>query len=304
MAVGPRVDQLLHLVGLEATRGRRYAPCPKCGHGVDGDRRGTVLLGHGGATWRCVACMAPDEKNLDGYDLLSYARHGVRARELGSRFKELLDFEPMQVPTTPAPKLDRIPEDELRDLFRRCTKPQGDTAAFLTSRRIDPALAPCGVLPPTFSASWWPQGWSETWPLVAPMFDASGALAGLHARAIGPAPSKTRWPVGVDCRGLLFVAPSARPWLRGGEAPDRVLVVEGFTDFLTACTQGLGIAVLGIESGSAEAFATLPWKSGCRVIVATDPDKAGDGYARRIVDALPSTVLPYSARPILEAPLA
>lgn len=107
---------------------------------------------------------------------------------------------------------------------------------------------------------------------------------------------KSTWPRKVSSQGLLFADPTiARPWLQGGTPPERVLIVEGITDFLAACSVNDGLPILGIESGSHKAFRLMRWADDCRVTFATDNDAAGDGYAKRILEHLPPSVVAYRA---------
>ena len=93
-------------------------------------------------------------------------------------------------------------------------------------------------------------------------------------------------------RGLVMADALAREILRGAPPdwwsdPRRVLVVEGVPDFLTWATRYGDAAedapaVLGVIAGSwsSEIAATVP--NGCRVIVRTHHDDAGDKYAEKI----------------------
>jgi len=144
---------------------------------------------------------------------------------------------------------------------------------------------------------------SAGYRLLLPIFDAQGELAGVRGRQIdgpeaaisplGEAPlpgAKEIMPAGHRAQGLCFADEAGRQMLRGqGEAPREVWIVEGGPDFLTAVSvlgEGPGHAVLGIFAGSwtAELAAKIP--AGARVVIATDPDGAGETYARRIAATL------------------
>jgi len=117
----------------------------------------------------------------------------------------------------------------------------------------------------------------------------------MHGIAIDTAPRKTTWPKGGQHGGLLFASASTRRWLSGqAPAPQRVVVVEGATDYLTASTELPDCAILGIASGSPPALSTVPKEKGQRWYVATDPDAAGRRYAKQIAEALyPTPVRPF-----------
>ena len=162
--------------------GRRLSRCPACS-APDGKKRTPVVTGHGGKSWRCYSCT----ETGDALDLLSWVLVGCRGREAGSRFAEVLTWLQerrallLEAPPPPPPA-PRVPESELRAALRLCRRPEAvpEVAAWLSGRGIEPARAPCGVLPPGFSAGWWPRSFSRWWPIVAPMVDGHGRVAGVH----------------------------------------------------------------------------------------------------------------------------
>lgn len=158
--------------------------------------------------------------------------------------------------------------------------------------------------------------------LLCPMFNAAGALASLRARWTGapgadleasPRPwAKSAAPAGHSLAGMALACPVGR-WLlsrgpdaRPGDLPapeapavrwsGLVAVVEGEPALWHAADPrrarraadgGLDLpAVLGVVAGSwtAELAARIP--TGARVLVATDLDRAGEGYAARIAATL------------------
>jgi hypothetical protein len=76
--------------------------------------------------------------------------------------------------------------------------------------------------------------------------------------------------------------------LRGEYQPERLLVVEGEPDFLSAACWKLDrpTARLGIVSGSWTHAFTLRVPMGCRVSIWTHADKAGDAYAAELIPTL------------------
>lgn len=146
-------------------------------------------------------------------------------------------------------------------------------------------------------SSWWSRPWATRFPVVVPAYTGLGELAGLHGRAVTPeqeAQQKTTWAAGCSSRGLVFADPwRALPALRGRwEGVKALLFVEGLTDYLTAASEahGLperGLAVLGVESGSASAVGLLRGlPSDVKVLIGTHCDKAGDAYAEAILGEL------------------
>lgn len=281
-------------LGLER-HGKRWGPCPACGAERDG-RRGVLLDKDTG--WWCTKCRTGG----DALDLVSYRLLGIPARESGPRFRDVLAWFDASITLAPEPapppKPQRAPVSSVAALLKLAVPPteHGPASSFLRSRGIAPDTAPCGVLPDTAGAPFWPAHFSRNWPLVVPAYTARGVLAGLHGRAIGPAPRKSTWPKGIASAGLVFADPvHARPWLRGGPAPLRLLIVEGITDYLAAAST-CDMPVLGYESGSLSAIEQIrDWP--IRVIIATDNDEAGDRYARQIASALPRRVRAYRANP-------
>lgn len=159
-----------------------------------------------------------------------------------------------------------------------------EAVAFCFSRGW-PLPVPAAVLPEVYPwPRWWGFGRDRVWRMAVTAVDARGQVRSLHARAIvETACGKTRWPSGCGCRKLLFADPvNARPMLRGAATPSKVLVVEGITDYLAACAQRLpDVAILGATSGGFSALGEAQLGN-ADVVIATDADAAGDGYAAEI----------------------
>ena len=128
------------------------------------------------------------------------------------------------------------------------------------------------------------------------MYDASGAMVALQARAIaatGEGP-KTRNPMGTGVvSGTFFADSSGLEVLRGTYAGPGLVVVEGLTDYLAAAQLAAELeprkrpAVFGIMAGSSSALTTVSVKAHCRLIVMTDNDTSGEKYFREVAAALP-----------------
>lgn len=279
---------------------RRYGPCPACGAAKDPSyaRRGPVWVS--GPRWACSGC----QEKGDAITLISWAVNG-HGKPRGQDFKKVMDWladrhhvDLAVVDEAPAP---RAPSREVAAILRACTRPARHP--FFARKGLDYTKIPAGILPDPGhgvyrrltrvpyegrDVPWWPARWSATWRLVVPAFNGHGHLAGLHARALEPGVKpKTRWPLGVDCRGLIFADPLiARPFLRGGPAPSRLLIVEGLSDFLYAASQGMpDLGIIGMESGSEQALRLIKIPPTCTVYVSAHNDTAGDRYAALVADA-------------------
>lgn len=291
------VEPVALALGMERAGRTRLGPCPACheDRGKHDSRPPVTLRGDAADRWWCSLCRVAG----DAYDLVAYRLLGRRAREAGSEFSRVLDWlrdrgdVPVIEPRAPRPPT-YPPLQGVLEALRRAT-PLAETLdpevlAFLARRNLSTS-APAGVLPAGFAARpWWPAGRSGRWPLVVPAVDASGAIRSLHARRLDGERPKSLWPKEADAVALVFADPRhARPWLQGGRTPSRVLIVEGMTDYLRACGEpgARGWAVLGIESGSASAFARMPWRPEQRVYVCTDGDAPGDAYAAALERAVP-----------------
>lgn len=311
----PPIEAVAAELGLEMRRGRRLNPCPAC---QASDKRGVIV--YGGPRWTCTRC---GEKG-DTVNLVSFVVAGQRRayREAFAWLKERGQVEPLPSHEV-QPEKPRLPKEEVAALLRACT-PVSETRDarvlhWLAHRPVplDPKLVPAAVLPPPRhpvygqlaryewddrQVPWWPRKWSTLYPLVVPAWTGHGHLGGIHARAVDPdAPRKSTWPLAVDCRALLFADPVlARPMLRGNpEGITAVLIAEGLPDFLYACQEARqipGLAVLGIESGSAPALKLIRWPRDVRIYTSVHPDEAGDRYAEAIAQQL-------APRPVYRLPL-
>ena len=243
-----------------------------------------------------------------------YASRGWCDRDDGKRAPRR---RPPAAPAQPRAEQPRArpPAAEVQALWDACgrvdptlvepTKADMALAVFLSRRRLwAPTVASLDLaraLPEDYAwPGWWPRSWAQTWRLVVPAYEVDGTLAAIHARAVTPdAEPRQRWPYcspfGYSCAGLLLADPRGRALLRG-EATDLqgVVVCEGVTDMIAAACElanaGRPLAVLSVTSGSASALARVPWPKGLPVTIATDPDKAGDGYAEKLRAAIPIAV--------------
>jgi hypothetical protein len=201
----------------------------------------------------------------------------------------------------------KLAPEAVAAFWASCARIADDTkvSRYLDTRRIPPTAVtnrdlaralPAGATCPSWAAfggrSWAALGMR----CILPMFDSSGRLASVHARAIVDNPEKkTLNPKDGTTAGLVFADALGRR-LFAGDADAIAMVrqygiyiAEGVPDFLTLATHwsdGDERAVIGIVAGSwcAELASQLP--DGARVVVATDHDKAGEQYAANIVATL------------------
>ncbi len=259
---------------------------------------------HAGAGWMCAGCKGTgDVVTLAAWRIAGnprpsgaawgpvrafFASHGWCSGD-GSAAGEWAAPARREVPVVPYP--DR---GELLDLLQACrpvdTVPE--VRAWCDERGIVGRVHGA-VLPDVHRwPAWWPYR-ARPWRLVVPMVDALGKVASMHGRATEDdgGRGKTRCPYERRGDGLFFADPLiGRAMLRGEAEPARVVVVEGVTDYLSAARYATagpgGTAVLGGISGSFGAMAQARIPKAATVYAWTDPDEAGDRYAREIARAL------------------
>ena len=310
---------------LSIRKGRSLSPCPACGeqNRGSGDKRGPVGGNTSDTAWRCHVC----GKRGDVVDLVSYAISGGKLRDInkdkqrkvyawfeGTGFSEKYkDFKPKIT----KPKRPEV--SEVASLWRaakplnqmNCCKEDVMVSGFLKERKFDiDLLAQTGIVKalPTRTQyqwpAWWPSIWSPVWRLATPAFEITGKVASLHARAVVQSKSspKSRWPKGCEASGLLLGNQTGIRLLRGTleEEIEALLICEGITDLFRASSaaihERMNVAVLSGTSGSFAKLSSARIPEGLSVIVCTDPDEAGDNYAKDIFKSL-------SPRPIFRMKL-
>lgn len=209
---------------------------------------------------------------------------------------------PAPLVSAPAP---RPPRAEVEALWRRCVPVTDDpeVAAWLAGRAIDPDRVElydlARAIPRGARVARWAGcqrvPWSTHHRLVARVWGVSGAVESLHARAVEEPPEglpKGLWPVAGSVRGLVLAEGWGRQFLATGRPPEgwggELVVAEGLPDWLSWCVtcsdaDEAAPAVLGLTAGSwtAEVAARVP--DGTLLVIATDHDAAGDGYAAKVV---------------------
>lgn len=224
----------------------------------------------------------------------------LRPREIPIRGQARLPHQHL-VPR-PTPPRRYLPSGELRDLVQRSRPVTEDRECYAwieKERGLDPHKIDlwrlARALPELPLPKWAAFGsspWSETGHrLLIPLYDHSGKLRSLKARAVRPHENKELAPQGFPVSGLVMADIMGRRVLRG-EAPDwwrpEFVVVEGGPDFLTWAhrqsdsTEG-GPAVIGVFSGSWSDAIAAHFPTGSPVYLRGHTDASGASYMNTIV---------------------
>jgi hypothetical protein len=298
--------------------------CPACGverrHAGRRDRRGALGVRRDGTGFRCMDC----DVSGDSIDLVALVLRGKRFRDLGATAREEVrewcgKFAGVELwpANEPAPiPAEYPPEAEVRCFWDACVPADTDPAVrdYLAGRKVWPTLVTsfdlaralrAGKAVPTWAARWdmdlgRPVSWVESGhQLIVPLFDERGLMRSVLARNIdGTAQIKSFAPTGFGRAGLLMADGFGRWLLANGQRPDwwpgstelRVVVAEGEIDFLMAAIQWSDAAEcapasFGVVSGSWSPEVAARIADGSTVVVATDPDKAGERYAVAIAES-------------------
>ena len=219
----------------------------------------------------------------------------------------------LSLPALPPPRLAPPPSfppiAEVRDLLARCWPVCDDCtlALALFGRALDPAiitdrdlarcLPPYGPLP-AWARSPWGSWRASGHLLIIPLFDARGELVSVHARTLAAdADPKGLSPAGHSSVGLVMADGLARDVLAHGipsgwkgSEPPTILIAEGGTDYLTDASvfreRGQAPATLGVLAGSWSPAIAARIPSGCRAVIRTHSDDAGQRYQRQIGESL------------------
>ena len=139
--------------------------------------------------------------------------------------------------------------------------------------------------------------WSQGWNAVFPTYDDQGEMVGLRARWVREQPPQAKALSGKGVRAgkALEADPIGLSILRGVPLDTwsgEILICEGEPDYLALCTDpqrwsgGRAPAVFGIWSGAWTAAHGHRMHGATRIILATDNNRAGDEYAKKITDDL------------------
>jgi hypothetical protein len=201
----------------------------------------------------------------------------------------------------PEPPRTYPPGLELYELWRGAGPCAGDAqaAAMLAARGIDPAAVDRAEIARCFPADVardrlprWAGYQGQTWRdtghrLLVKVFDAEGLWQSVRAWRVGDGSSPKRLPPGGHkAAGLVLANRHAVAMLKGEPCSRRVIITEGEPDFMARALVTRGDPVIGIGSGSwHEGFAArIPY--GAEVIVRTHRDRAGDGYAMKVIESV------------------
>lgn len=267
---------------------------------------------------------------LDRSEIRATVRSGFKAGRANPREGVDGDAGPIRMEVRAPPPPRYPPTEEIRHLWDFSLRleqldSQDPIRAYLRERALEVqilhAMDLVRVLPDDAPEFAWRPRPPNLYPMVIPVWDATGSLRSLRFRAVGDPGAhpdgrqrpKACPPWGFEQRGLVMADGMAHALLSGaqrhGEASwdGRVVVCEGEPDWwswaanenrlLQARTTGKTYAVFGIVAGSwsTEIANRIPDQS--TVIVRTDQNPAGDRYAQSIYDTL-------SKRCILKRPAA
>ena len=259
--------------------------CFGCGRG--GDIFSLVAQVHGLDASRDFPAVLKLVAELAGVDLDD--RRGVRS------------MRPRPRPAPPA-AVERVYPDAaaLSAVLASCVVPDADAQAYLGERGLDVervlALGMVRQMPADVCGlPEWARGRAWAGRLIFPLYDAHGVVRSVRARlARRPREGerKSLAPRGFQVAGLVVACPAARAMLETACHPEdwtgpetmRVVITEGEVDALTWATSGRCDAVIGLFSGgwTADHARRIAW--GAQVLIATDRDGAGDGYAAEIAE--------------------
>lgn len=220
-------------------------------------------------------------------------------------------LEPTPAITTPK----RPPSAEVMTVWKSCVGVTEDTEAvqLLESWSTEPAAVYiedlARVLPLNGPHFPWMiargQPWHQGWRLIVPALGVTGEIESLKARWIRekdpPGQLKSASPKGCQIGQLVTANGAAEIILRTEQLPLNcskearfdVWIVEGEKDLIIQTSRHNNSshdakAVFGIWSGgwTTQIAQRLPMEQRIRIIIATDPDEAGNKYAKDIYKTL------------------
>lgn len=301
-------DDVAKRLGISPSRKERKKwICPR-----HGGSSLSLAVGRDGTLWaHCFGCdFAGDVLSLINETLgLTSTRAVIElAAELAGVSASATPLPPHRLlPATPEPTYP--PVDEVHALFDACVvrSAHGELASlyldpeleiYLRGRAIDPERAwRCGLiyhLPKNAQVPSWARC-GVPWPrsghrLLVPLFDAHGEMRSVRAWRPGSESPKRVAPKSYTTRGLVCADLWGQALLRGEGTNPKVVIVEGEPDFLTLASRGRLLdvrpAIFAVSSGSWTHDLAARIADGSTVIIATDPDSAGDRYAEEIARTL------------------
>ena len=216
--------------------------------------------------------------------------HGMLGQGM---FPEAPRMRPMP-PTPPTPLRPSFPpSDSLAALWNAAKPVTADVHAvsYLEGRGIDPArlaaedicrVLPSGIAVPLWAVTPYKQPWSVSGHrLLTPLFDASGRLVTVRARALGMNKWRSLAPPSFSVVGTFF----ANEAFRHGDRRT-VVVVEGDSDFWSWQSLDPSVPCIGVFAGSVKPALGSLFPDGASVYIRTDLDPAGDKYAEEVSKVL------------------
>lgn len=196
----------------------------------------------------------------------------------------------------PTPEREYLDPRDVWAFWRTCIEVTDDTecSGLLVRRSIDPEIVArrclARALPPGAELPRWAryqgQDWNQTGHrLVTRAWGADSDLLGVRAIQVrGNDGPKRLPPAGYRAAGLVLANGGGYRLLRHRQAA-RLVITEGEPDMLSWSTLTED-AVLGVVSGSWTDAIAARVPDGCRVVIRTHEDAAGEKYARQIIDSL------------------
>lgn len=207
---------------------------------------------------------------------------------------------PAPPPPAPRPRTySRPPADEVWAVWRAAQPVTTDeaAAAYLRSRALDPDAVAAQDLARVLPLGAKLPGWAEHWRggeargyrLIFRVFGATGKLENLRARPLYRREDFKAFPGKGNQAGTVLANLLGMALLEGYASASEVWICEGEPDFLAVATSWpaeAAPAVLGIGEGwwTPELAARIP--DGSTVVLATDVDGKGEGYAQGVVATL------------------
>jgi len=179
----------------------------------------------------------------------------------------------------------------------------GPACAEVKRRGLDPlSVASMGLVRVLPGDRWlprWARYQGHTWNttghrIIAPVFDAEGCFQSVRAWRITAGETPKRLPPAGHRSGQLVLANrAAQAMLRGEPSAMSIVITEGEPDWLVRSAINFNQPVIGIGSGSwHDGFAArIPY--GSEVVVRTHRDRAGDGYALKVLESVRSRAQVY-----------
>ena len=284
--------------GIEVN-GRGDLDCPRC-HKPAQAKKARILSQD---RFYCLSCQTKASP-VDFAALLVLGEVPTQRRQWGPVKEALqahgvlghgeLPAPPRMRPVSPTPLRPSFPpSDSLAALWNAAKPVTADpqAASYLKGRGIDPAqlaakdtcrVIQSGIAVPSWAVTPFRQAWSVSGHrLLTPLFDASGTLVTVRARAFGTNKWRSLAPPSFSVVGTFFANEAFRHGNRR-----TVVVVEGDSDFWTWQALDPSVPCIGVFAGSVKPALGSLLPDGASVYIRTDLDPAGNKYAEEVSKAL------------------